>query len=95
MFPEKKTSLHFSLYFEKRESFVKILSKIRELEILEVSISIRESSKNLNSEMNPLFEVLSTEGKSLLVPVADDLIQSYDTEAQTITMSIPQGLLEI
>lgn len=50
---------------------------------------------NLNSEMNPLFEVLSTEGKSLLVPVADDLIQSYDTEAQTITMSIPQGLLEI
>ena len=45
--------------------------------------------------MNPLFEVLSTEGKSLLVPVADDLIQSYDTEAQTITMSIPQGLLEI
>lgn len=49
---------------------------------------------NLNSEDNPLFEVASEKG-TVLVPVADELIISYDPEARTITMNLPEGILDL
>lgn len=50
---------------------------------------------NLVSEENPLFQVHDVEGKEVLIPVADELIMAYDPEERTITMTIPEGLLEL
>ena len=50
---------------------------------------------DLTSEENPLFEVKKPEGGTFLVPVADDLIMVYDPEEKTVTMNIPEGLLDI
>lgn len=50
---------------------------------------------NFSSEENPLFEVKAGDGRTVLVPVADELIESYDPEAKTIVMDIPVGLLEL
>lgn len=50
---------------------------------------------NLSSEDNPLFEVSLPDSRIVLVPVADELIESYDPDAGTIVMNIPTGLLDL
>lgn len=53
------------------------------------------SGVNLSSEDNPLFEVSTPDGRTVLVPVADELIQNYDPDAKTISINIPEGLLDL
>lgn len=48
-----------------------------------------------DSTTNILFEVKTMSGDEILVPVSDDLINHFDQKKQTITMTIPEGLLEI
>jgi 16S rRNA processing protein RimM len=44
---------------------------------------------------NPLLVVEREDGEELLVPAADEFVVSIDEEGQTITMEIPEGLLDI
>jgi 16S rRNA processing protein RimM len=45
--------------------------------------------------VNTLFEVEDTEGGELLIPANDKLITAVDTTQKTITLVIPDGLLEL
>ena len=48
-----------------------------------------------DSTINTLFEVTTKEGQDLLIPADEDLIADVDKEARTITMTIPEGLLDL
>ena len=48
-----------------------------------------------DSTINTLFELETIDGNDLLVPASDELISAVDTERQTITMELPEGLLEL
>lgn len=47
-----------------------------------------------DSTVNILFEVETTEGEELLIPAVDEFITAIDTEKKTITMKLPEGLIE-
>ena len=48
-----------------------------------------------DSTQNILFEVETPEGKSLLVPAADEFIKDVDSEKQQIRVQLPEGLLDL
>lgn len=48
-----------------------------------------------DSTINTLFELRTPDGRDVLIPASDDLIADVDTESQTITMTIPEGLLDL
>lgn len=45
-----------------------------------------------NSTINTLFEIETPEGQEVLIPATGDLVKAIDTDSQTITMHIPEGL---
>ena len=45
--------------------------------------------------INTLFEVKTPSGNSALLPANDDLITDINREERTITMTLPQGILDI
>lgn len=48
-----------------------------------------------DSTLNILFEVLTPEGTELLVPASEELFEAIDTNSQTITMAIPEGIRDL
>ena len=48
-----------------------------------------------DTTINTLFDIKTPDGRDVLVPASDDLITDVNTEARTITMIIPDGLLEL
>ena len=48
-----------------------------------------------DSTANTLLEVSTNEGDSILIPVHDNLIANIDVKAMTVTMLLPEGLLEL
>lgn len=48
-----------------------------------------------SSTDNLLFIITDKDGNTSYVPVADEFITGIDTETHTITMSLPDGLLEL
>ena len=48
-----------------------------------------------DSTENILFEIETTKGHQTLIPAHDSLIRNIDTSSQTITMTIPDGLLAL
>ena len=48
-----------------------------------------------DSTENILFEIETTKGHQALIPAHDSLIRNIDTPSQTITMTIPDGLLAL
>ena len=48
-----------------------------------------------DSTENILFEIETTKGHQTLIPAHDSLIRDIDTPSQTITMTIPDGLLAL
>ena len=48
-----------------------------------------------NSTENILFEIETAKGHQTLIPAHDSLIRDIDTSSQTITMTIPDGLLAL
>ena len=48
-----------------------------------------------DSTANILFSVETTNGDSVLVPFAEDLITGLDPEARTITLSLPDGIVDL
>lgn len=48
-----------------------------------------------DTTLNLLFEVTTPDGKDVLIPASNDLIEQVDAEAKTIKVSLPEGLLEL
>ena len=48
-----------------------------------------------DSTANLLFEVVSPKGKEILVPATPEIIRSIDKKNKTITVSLPEGLLDL
>ncbi|MCC8088126.1 MAG: 16S rRNA processing protein RimM [Rikenellaceae bacterium] len=48
----------------------------------------------IDSELNPLFNI-EIDNIEYLIPAADDLITSIDTDKEELRMSIPDGLLDL
>ena len=48
-----------------------------------------------DATINTLFVVERTDGGELLIPANDDFVLAADTEARTLTMDIPDGLLAL
>ena len=48
-----------------------------------------------DSTINTLFDLRTPGGDDILIPASDELITSIDTEGRTITMQLPDGLLNI
>ncbi len=48
-----------------------------------------------DSTLNLLFEVTDSEGKDLLIPASGDLIESVDAEKKTVTVTLPDGILNL
>ena len=46
-----------------------------------------------DSTLNILFEVETTDGKTLLIPASEHLITDINTEQHTITTVVPEGLI--
>ena len=47
------------------------------------------------STINTLFEVRASDGRQILIPANDDFITNIDRKQRTITMALPEGLLDI
>lgn len=50
---------------------------------------------DLSTDENPLFIVEREGGASFMMPVADDLIESFNPEKKYIKMHIPEGLTDL
>lgn len=48
-----------------------------------------------NQTINVLFEVVSPEGKELLIPASEDLVRGVDAEKKMVMVSLPEGLLQL
>lgn len=48
-----------------------------------------------DSTQNILFELVTNDNTDMLIPANDELITHIDTAARTITMQLPEGLLEL
>ena len=44
---------------------------------------------------NYLFIIRTPDGKEVMVPVADEFIAGIDTDTRTISLDLPEGLLDI
>ncbi len=48
-----------------------------------------------DTTVNVLFTVTTPAGDDVLLPASDELITAFDRQAQSITMTIPDGLLDL
>ena len=48
-----------------------------------------------DSTIHLLFEVTTPDGKEVLIPASDDLIEEVNAEKKEIRMAIPEGLLQL
>ena len=58
-------------------------------EIVGKIVAVDDSTENI------LFEIETTKGHQTLIPAHDSLIRNINTPSQTITMTIPDGLLAL
>tara|TARA_B100000809_G_scaffold3027_1_gene3365 strand:+ start:6084 stop:6623 length:540 start_codon:yes stop_codon:yes gene_type:complete len=49
----------------------------------------------LNYPKQAIFEVVNPDGKEILIPVADNIIDNVDRANKTITVTTPDGLIEL
>lgn len=59
------------------------------------SVAIGEITAYDDSTENVLFIITTSVGKNVYIPVADELITGIDTEKKTITMVLPEGLMDL
>ncbi len=48
-----------------------------------------------DSTINILFEVLTDDGRNVLIPASEDLIVKVDTDKKEIMINLPEGLLDL
>lgn len=56
---------------------------------------VGELQQILNFPKQAIFEVLHPTGKEILIPVAQDIIDNVDRVTKTITVTSPDGLIEL
>lgn len=56
---------------------------------------VGEIRKVDDSTMNILFEVTTPDGRDLLIPASEELIEQIDSEEQTLTVTLPEGILNL
>mgnify|MGYP002624905326 CR=1 FL=1 len=90
------------VYFERNKSQAEDSSSLSWAEIVGFNVvdswagTIIGKVENINlSTINTLFEVRSNEGKEILIPVVDEIINHIDADKREITVTLPEGLLEI
>ena len=71
------------------------LDDLKGYEIYDGNEKIGKISDIEDSTENVLFIVESLHGKTVYVPVAEDLIEEIDDENKIIKMNLPQGLTEL
>ena len=49
----------------------------------------------LNQTKQAIFEVVNTDDKEIMIPVVDEIINNIDRENKTITVTCPDGLIEL
>lgn len=59
-----------------------------------VELGVIEAIRELTAE-NWVFEVKTSDNRTILVPIADELITDIDQDSQTITMNLPAGLTDL
>lgn len=69
-------------------------------EIIGFTLEDRQSGKSgvvtgVNSSSHQDLLVTEFEGKEVLIPIQDELIESLDREKKLLTMTLPNGLLDI
>jgi 16S rRNA processing protein RimM len=56
---------------------------------------IGEITRVDDSTINTLFDLRIPDGNDILIPASDELITAIDAEGRTVTMQLPDGLLDI
>lgn len=51
--------------------------------------------KVLDFPTQAIFEVINTDEKEILIPISDDIIQNVDRDNKTITVTTPEGLVDL
>lgn len=71
-------------------------------EIVGYSLMDAETEKSVgvidsvdDNTINILFEVTTDEGKEVLIPASEDLIVGVDSREHTITVHLPEGILDL
>ena len=49
----------------------------------------------LNQTKQPIFEIINADDKEIMIPVVDHMIDNVDRENKTITVTTPEGLIEL
>ena len=90
------------VYFERNKSQAEESSSLSWAEIVGFNVvdsragNIIGKVENVNlSTINTLLEVRSNEGKEILIPAVDEIINHIDADKREITVTLPEGLLEI
>ena len=56
---------------------------------------VGELNQILNYPKQAIFEVINADGKEILIPVAEDIIQKVDRANKTIEVDTPEGLIDL
>ncbi len=59
-----------------------------------VELGVIDAIRELTAE-NWVFEVKTSDNRTILIPIADELITDIDQDHQTITMNLPTGLTDL
>lgn len=84
----KKEAEDYDATMEEETGLIGYTIKDSQLGVLGKIVDIDDQTANV------LFIVDKGDGE-LMIPAADDLIEEIDDEAQTITMNLPQGLVNL
>lgn len=93
---------HCDVFFERSKAEEEEEGELSWAQIIGFSVVDSDSGQPVgtissvdDSTINTLFEVVTPDGKDVLIPASDDLIEDVNTHQRTITLHIPEGLLSI
>ena len=70
--------------------------EVTNFKIIDVNLGeIGQLSQILNYPKQAIFEVINTDHKEILIPIADDIIVTVDRANQTIEVNAPDGLIDL
>ena len=95
-----RTLTHCNVFFERSKAEAETGDELSWSQITGFGIVDADSGKAVgtirsvdDTTINILFEVVTSEGKEVLIPASDDFIVDVDMRQHTITLAIPEGLL--
>jgi len=70
--------------------------EVADFTIIDTSFGkVGQLNQILNYPKQAIFEVINTENKEILIPVANDIIINVDRAKKTITVTAPDGLIDL